>query len=67
VKDDSRVWLSFTTAGLNQQERQGLSEQVVSVLAHAGLRLVSIEQAESLEPAERLLRGEPLHVESDAT
>ena len=67
VKDDSRVWLSLTAVGLNQQERRELSEQIVSVLANAGLRLVSIRQAEGLEPAERLLRGEALYVGSDAT
>ena len=66
VKDDSRAWLSLTAAGLNQPERRELSEQIVSVLTNAGLRLVSIKQAENLEPAERLLRGEALYVESDA-
>jgi hypothetical protein len=66
VKDDSRAWLSLTTAGQNQPERRQLSEQVVSILADSGLRLVSIRQAENLEPAERLLRGEALYVESDA-
>ncbi len=67
VKDDSRVWLSLTAVGLDQQERRELSEQVVNVLSNAGLRLVSIRQAEGLEPAERLLRGEALYVGSDAT
>jgi hypothetical protein len=69
VKDDSRAWLSLTAVGLDldQQERRELSEQIVSVLTNAGLlRLVSIRQAENLEPAERLLRGEALFVESDA-
>jgi hypothetical protein len=63
VKDDSRVWLSLTAGGPNQPERRELSEQIVSVLTQAGLRLVSINQAENLEPAERLLRGEALYVE----
>lgn len=63
VKDDSRAWLSVTAAGLNEQERRQLSEQAVSVLADAGLRLVSVMQAEDLEPADRLLRGEALYVE----
>jgi predicted ATPase with chaperone activity len=66
VKDDSRAWLSLTAVGLNQQKRRELSEQIVSVLTNAGLRLASIKQAENLEPAERLLRGEALYVESDA-
>jgi hypothetical protein len=66
VKDDSRAWLSLADTGLEQQERRELSEQIVSVLANAGLRLVSIRQAENLEPAERLLRGEALYLESDA-
>jgi hypothetical protein len=66
VKDDSRAWLSLTAVGLNQQERRELSEQIVSLLTNAGLRLVSIRQAENLEPAERLLRGEALFVESSA-
>jgi hypothetical protein len=67
VKDDSRAWLSLTAVGLNQQEpRRELPEQIVSVLTNAGLRLVSIRQAENLEPAERLLRGEALFVESAA-
>jgi hypothetical protein len=65
VNHDSRTWLSLPAAGLNQQERRELSEQIVSVLASAGLRLVSIGQAENLEPAERILRGEALYVESD--
>lgn len=63
VKDDSRVWLSLVKDGLNQPEQLGLSEQVISVLADAGLRLVSTNQAEDLEPAERLLRGEALFIE----
>lgn len=66
VKDDSRAWLSLTAVGLNQLERRELSEQIVSVLTDAGLRLVSIRQAQNLEPAERLLRGETLYVESNA-
>jgi hypothetical protein len=66
VKDDSRLWLSLTAVGLNQPERRELSEQIVSALTNAGLRLTSIMQAENLEPAERLLRGEALYVESDA-
>jgi hypothetical protein len=66
VKDDSRAWLSLTAAGLNPQERRELSERIVSVLTNAGLRLVSIRQAEKLEPAERLQQGEALYVESDA-
>jgi hypothetical protein len=66
VKEDSRVWLSLASVGMNQQERRELSEQVVTVLADAGLRLVSILQAENLEPSERLLRGEALFVESGA-
>jgi hypothetical protein len=66
VKDDSRAWLSLTAVGLNQPERRELSEKIVSVLTNAGLRLVSIRQAENLEPAERLLRGEVLYVEWDA-
>lgn len=63
VKDDSKVWLSSTATGLGQSVRRELAEQIVGVLANAGLRLVSIMQAENLEPAERLLRGEALYVE----
>jgi hypothetical protein len=66
VTDDSRAWLSLTAGGLNQQERRELSEQIVSVLTSAGIRLVSIRQGEKLEPAERIPRGEALYVESDA-
>jgi hypothetical protein len=66
VKDDSRAWLSLNPGGLNEQKRREVSKQIVSVLANAGLRLVSIRQAENLAPAERLLRGEALFVESDA-
>jgi hypothetical protein len=66
VKDDSRAWLSLTAIGLNQPQRREVSEQIVSVLSKAGLRLVSVMQAENLQPAERLLRGEALYVESDA-
>jgi len=64
VKDDSRAWLSLTAVGLNPPEQRELSERVVSVLADAGLHLVSIRQGEDLKPVERLLRGEPLYVDS---
>jgi hypothetical protein len=67
VKDDSRAWLSLTAVGQNRPERRELSQQIVSALANAGLRLVSIRQAENLEPAERLLQGEALYVELDAS
>jgi hypothetical protein len=65
VKNDSRAWLSLNAGGLDQQERRELSERIISVLTSAGLRLVSIEAAENLQPAERILRGEALYVESD--
>jgi hypothetical protein len=55
-----------TAVGQDQPERRELSEQIVRVLTNAGLRLVSIGQAEDLEPAERLLRGEALYVEPNA-
>lgn len=66
VKDDSRIWLSLTAVGLNQLEQRELSEKIVSVITKAGLRLTSLRQAENLEPAERLKRGEALYVESAA-
>jgi hypothetical protein len=66
IKDDSRVWLSLTSAGLSEQQRQELSERIVDVLTDAGLHLISLMQAENLETAERLVRGEALYVESDS-
>jgi hypothetical protein len=63
VKDDSRVWLSLIAAGQSEHERRDLAEQVVDALTNAQLRLVSIRQAEDLEAAERLVRGEALFVE----
>jgi hypothetical protein len=65
VKDDSRVWLSLTAADIDEDERRGLSERTVKVLTDSGLRLISITQAEDLETAERLVRGEALYVESN--
>jgi hypothetical protein len=65
VKEDSRAWLSLAAVGLNHQQRRELSEQVVRVLTDAGLRLVSINQGENLEAAERLVRGgEALYVDA---
>lgn len=64
VKDDSRVWLSLV-AGLSDHGRRDLSERIVRALTDAGLRLVSIAQADDLEIAERLARGEALFVEAD--
>jgi hypothetical protein len=63
MKDDSRVWLSLIAAGQNEHERRALAEQVVNALTSAQLRLVSIQQAEDLAAAERLVRGEALFVE----
>jgi len=65
VKDDSRVWLSLV-AGLSDHGRHDLSKRIVHALTEAGLCLVSIRQAESLETAERLVRGEALFVKADA-
>lgn len=67
VKDDSRVWLSLVVAGVDERERRELAEQVVAALATSGLHLVSVKQAEDLETAERLVRGEALFVEPDAS
>jgi hypothetical protein len=63
LRDDSRVWLSLATAGTDEPERRELSQRIVSVLASAGLNLVSTMQAENLEAAERLVRAETLYVE----
>lgn len=65
-KDDSRVWLSLI-AGLSEQQRRELAGQIVEALTRAGLHLVSIRQAEELEDAERLVRGEALFVDCAAT
>jgi hypothetical protein len=64
VKDDSRVWLSLIAAGQSKHEWRELAEQIVRALTNAQLGLVSILQAEDLEAAERLERGEALFVES---
>jgi hypothetical protein len=65
VKDDSQVWLSLV-AGPSDHGRRDLSERIVRALTDAGLRLVSIRQADELEAAERLVLGEALFVEADA-
>jgi hypothetical protein len=65
LKDDSRVWLSLID-GLSEHQRREQAEQVVDALTDAGLHLLSIRQAEDLETAERLVRGEALFVELDA-
>jgi hypothetical protein len=62
VKDDSRVWLSLIAAGQSEHERRELAEQVMDALTSAQLGLISIQQAEDLEAAERLVRGEVLFV-----
>jgi hypothetical protein len=65
VKDDSRVWLSLVT-DLGEDEREDLPDQIIHALTGDRLRLVSIRQAEDLQTAERLVRGEALFVEVDA-
>ena len=49
--------------GQSEHERRELAEQVADALTNAQLRLVSIRQAEDMEDAERLVRGEALFVE----
>jgi hypothetical protein len=63
--DDVRIWLSldFRTPA-EEGERQVLAEQIVAAVASAGLRLVSITEAQSEDAAERLVRREALYVES---
>lgn len=67
IRDDSRVWLSLTVPGLDERHRCELAELVINSLENAGLRLVSIDQAENLDPVARLLREEALYVVSDVT
>jgi hypothetical protein len=66
VKDDSRVWLSLV-GGLSDREQHDLTERSVHALTDTGLRLVSIRQGEDFDTAERLMGGEALFVEADAT
>jgi hypothetical protein len=63
--EDVRIWLSldFRTPA-EEGEREVLAAQVVAALTFAGLRLVSITEAQSEDAAERLVRGEALYVES---
>jgi hypothetical protein len=63
VKDDSRVWLSILTAGVDEQDQRELAQQVVNALTTGGLHLVSIRQGEDLDTVEHLVRGEALFVE----
>jgi hypothetical protein len=65
VRDDSRVWVTLTAGELDELKRRELSERTIAALGSARLHLVSIMQAEDLETAERLVRGEALFVESD--
>lgn len=62
--NDMRIWLSLK-AGSEEQERRELSQRIVSVLTGAGLRLESTMLAETLDSAERLVRGEALYAEVD--
>jgi hypothetical protein len=64
MKDDSRVWLSIANARVRENDQHELAQQVVRALAGAGLRLLSIRQAEELSAVERLVQGEALFVES---
>ena len=68
VKDDTKsLAVAHRCRPEPNSERRELSEtDRPGVLTNAGLRLVSIRRAQNLEPAERLLRGEALFVESDA-
>ena len=60
---DLRVWLSFRPdSDVEEQNLRTLAERIVSALAHAGLHLESTNQAEHLETAERLVRGDLLSV-----
>lgn len=60
---DHRVWVSLATHGA---DRRMVSERVVAALAEAGLQLLSAREPQSSNPAERLLNGEALFVESAA-
>ena len=61
--NDLRVWLSFDHSPASSgQELEMLSARVIGVLAAAGLRLESLNQAQALRPDERLVRGELLYV-----
>ena len=64
--NDLRIWLSFDLGpALGGEELRTLSVQIVGALAAAGLRLESLNQAEALDPAERLVQGELLYVAAE--
>lgn len=58
---DMYVWLSLSTTAAGH-DLEALTEQVISALAVADLRLVSSVEPQSSNPAERLLKGEALYV-----
>ncbi|WP_131746577.1 hypothetical protein [Frankia sp. Cppng1_Ct_nod] len=61
---DGRIWLSLdVTADSDEDGRRELAEQIVSALATAGLRLVSLVQTAGSGPIERFARGETLYAE----
>ena len=64
---DLRIWLSFDLHStlVQESERRDLSEQIVNALGAVGLRLETSNQPVTLNPVERLVRGEALSVEAN--
>lgn len=63
---DMRVWLSLKLGGVPDAEHKELAERVVTVMAHAGLRLTSSTFPEAEDFAARLVADEPLRVERNS-
>ncbi|WP_328434804.1 hypothetical protein [Streptomyces sp. NBC_00425] len=63
---DTRVWLSLNLSSVPDAEHMELAERVVTVMAHAGLRLTSSTFPEAQDFAARLFADEPLRVERNS-
>ncbi|MEU9405167.1 hypothetical protein AB0E08_05570 [Streptomyces sp. NPDC048281] len=63
---DARVWLSLNLSSVPEAEHKELAERVVTVMAHAGLRLTSSTFPEAQDITDRLVSDEPLRVERNS-